>query len=114
MCPQPSTIISPNSVNMTVGSSNQFSSTVTGGLSPYTYQWYYTNGTAITGATTSTLTYKANITGTYNIYLNVTDSLNYKVTSNTATLNVYSQPTVTISPASVNITVGATHNSPPP
>ncbi len=103
---QPSVTISPNSVNMTINATQQFTSTVAGGLSPYNYQWYYSNGTAITGATTSTLSFKANSTGTYNIYLNVTDSLNYKVKSNVATINVYSQPSVVISPVSVSMTVG--------
>jgi hypothetical protein len=104
--PSLTTSISPAIVNLTVGNTQQFNSTVSGGLAPYTYQWYYTNNTAITGATTSTLTYKANLTGTYNIYLNVTDKLSNKVKSNTATLNIYSQPTVTISPVSVNIAFG--------
>ncbi len=100
--------INPVSVNKTIGATQQFTSTVTGGLLPYTYRWYYVNNTAIAGATTSTLSYKANFTGTYSIYLNVTDSLNYRVKSNTATINVYSQPTVTINPASANMTIGNT------
>ena len=91
---------------MTVGNTQQFTSTITGGLVPYTYQWYYANGTAISGATTSSLAYKANFTGTYNIYLNVTDNLNYRTQSNTATINVYSQPTVTISPTHVTLYYG--------
>jgi peptidoglycan/xylan/chitin deacetylase (PgdA/CDA1 family) len=98
--------ISPPSVSMTVGNTQQFTSTATGGLVPYTYQWYYTNNTAITGATTSTLNYKANFTGTYNIYLNVTDNLNYRVKSNTATLNIYSQPTASITPTSAVLYLG--------
>ena len=67
---------------MTIGNTQQFTSSATGGLIPYTYQWYYANDTAISGATSSTLVYKANFTGTYNIYLNVTDALNYRVKSN--------------------------------
>ena len=93
---------------MTVGGSQQFNSTVTGGLTPYSYQWYYSNGTVIAGSTSSTLMYKANITGTFNLYLNVTDSFNNKTQSNTATLNIYSQPTVTINPTIVNMTLGGT------
>ncbi len=105
---QPSVSISPTSANITAGGSKQFNSAVTGGLAPYTYQWYYANGNAISGATTPTLVYKANFTGTYSIYLNVTDSLNYRSQSNTAIINVYSQPVATINPASVNMTVGGT------
>jgi hypothetical protein len=105
---QPGVTINPTSVNMKVGSIQPFNSTLTGGLIPYTFQWYYSNGTIIIGATNPNISYKANSTGTYNIYLNVTDSLNSKTQSNTATINVYSQPSVTINPNSVNITVGNT------
>ena len=87
---------------------SNFTSTTVGGLAPYTYQWYYSNNTAIVGATASTLNYKANSTGSINIYLNATDNLNYQVKSNLAILNVYSQPTASISPASASITVGNT------
>jgi hypothetical protein len=106
----PSISISPTPVNLSVNSTQQFTSSVTGGSTPYTYRWYYTNGTAITGATASTLTYKANSTGTNNIYLNVTDSLSYRAQSNTATINAYSQPSVIINPTSVNMLVGNTQN----
>jgi hypothetical protein len=98
--------ISPPSVNMTVNATQQFTSIVTGGLTPYTYRWYYSNGTTIPGATASTLAYKANLTGTYKIYLNVTDKLNFLTQSNLATINVNSQPTTTISPAFVDMTIG--------
>jgi len=103
---QPSVSISPVSVNMTVGGTQQFSSSVFGGLAPYSYQWYYANGTTISGSAASNLTYTANSTGTYSIYLNVTDSLNFVTQSNTVSINVNSQPSVTISPAIVKITVG--------
>ncbi len=104
---QPTVTITPTSVNMTIGGTQKFNSTVTGGLVPYTYQWYYANGTSIAGATASNIAYKANFTGTYSIYLNVTDSLNNRIQSNSATLNVNSQPTATITPVAVNMTVGA-------
>jgi hypothetical protein len=100
--------ITPTSLNMTIGGTQLFNSTVTGGLLPYTFQWYYSNDTKIIGETNPTLSYKANSTGTYNIYLNVTDQLNFKTQSNTATINVYSQPSTIINPNSVNITVGNT------
>jgi hypothetical protein len=102
----PTVSINPNIVGMYVGQSQTYVSSVSGGIAPYFYQWYYSNGTAITGATTSTLTFKANSTGAYNFYLNATDNLNNKAQSNTATINVYSQPTVTINPTSVNMTIG--------
>jgi peptidoglycan/xylan/chitin deacetylase (PgdA/CDA1 family) len=102
----PSVTVSPSAVNMTVGTSRQFNSTVTGGLAPNTYQWYYANGTTIAGAMGSSLTYKANSTGAYTVYLNATDSLNFKAKSNIVTISVFSQPSVTISPALVNMTLG--------
>jgi len=98
--------ISPIQVNVTVGTIQQFSSNVTGGLPPYTYQWYYMNGTAITGAKNPTLNYMTNSTRTINIYLNVTDSLNYTTKTNTTTIKVYSQPFPTIDPTIANMTVG--------
>jgi phenolic acid decarboxylase len=101
---QTSVSIRPVSTNTTLGGSVQLNSTIAGGFSPYIYQWYYNNGTAIAGTATSTLTYKANYTGTYTIYVNVTDSLNFRTQSNQATINVYTQPSVTISPVSVNMT----------
>jgi hypothetical protein len=48
--------ISPASVVMDVGQSQQFNSIVSGGASPYTYKWY-SNGTAISGATSSNCTF---------------------------------------------------------
>jgi hypothetical protein len=101
-----SVTINPTTAYIAVGGSQEFTSTVTGRLSPYTYQWYYANGTAISGATTSSLAYKANFTGTYSIYLNITDSLNYKTQSNTATINVYSHLNAFISPTQVTLYYG--------
>ena len=101
---QLSVSISPTSANITLGGSQQFNSTVTGGFSPYTYQWY-SNNTAVPNATSSTWTFNPTSTGTYSIYVNVTDNFNYKIQSNTATISVYSQPSVTISPTSVNMTI---------
>jgi hypothetical protein len=103
---QPTVSISPTSAGISLGSVKIFNSTVSGGAHPYTYQWYYANGTAISGATTSSLAYKANFTGTYSIYLNITDSLNYKTQSNTATINVYSHLNAFISPTQVTLYYG--------
>ncbi len=105
---QPVANIAPSALNMTLGGTQLFNSVVTGGFLPYTFQWCYTNGTKIMDATNPTLSYKANSTGTYNIYLNVTDSLNVRIQSNTATIHVYSQPSVIITPYSVNMTIGNT------
>jgi hypothetical protein len=91
---------------MDVGQVQLFTSSSSGGSGSLSYQWYYTNGTAIMGATTSTLTYKANSTGTYNIYLNVTDSVSFTAQSNTATINVYSTLVASVSPTNTILYYG--------
>jgi hypothetical protein len=79
-----SVAVSPNSVIMDVGRSREFTATVTGGTSPYTYQWYL-NGTTISGATGTTYTFTPSSTAHYNIYVNVTDS---STTPNTSRSNI--------------------------
>ena len=101
--PPPSVTISPISVGMHLGESKTFSSSVSGGNPSYSYQWYL-NDTAQPGATSNTWTFTPTSTGTYKVYLNVTDALNYRVKSNSATLTVYSQPSATISPTSNSMT----------
>jgi peptidoglycan/xylan/chitin deacetylase (PgdA/CDA1 family) len=93
--PQLTISISPGSTNMAVGGSQQFSSSITGGLAPYSYQWYYSNGTAVPDSTTSSLTFNPTSTGSFSIYLKITDNLNSQVQSNVATINVASSPTPT-------------------
>ena len=95
--------ITPAASNMTVGGSLQINSTVSGGFIPYAYQWY-SNNSAISNGTNQNLTFVPSSVGTYNIVLNVTDVFNNKTQSNTATVIVYSQPSVTITPTSVNMT----------
>jgi PKD repeat protein len=82
--------ISPTSASITIGHSVPFTSTVSGGVAPYYYQWYL-NGTAVLGAKNSTWTFFPTSMGTYNIYLTVTDS------SGTTTKSNVAQVTVTIS-----------------
>jgi YVTN family beta-propeller protein len=100
-----SVAVSPASVTMDVGQSKTFTSTVSGGASPYSYQWYL-NGSAVGGATGSSYTFTPSSRGHYNVYLNVTDSANAKARSNTATATVNSALSVTTSPPSVTIGVG--------
>ncbi len=97
--------ISPASVNMMLGGSQTFTSTVSGGVSPYTFQWYL-NGSQVTGATSSTWTFTPASIGTYKIYSQVTDSYADNVQSNTATAKVVPSLVVTISPTQVRIDLG--------
>ena len=103
--PALSASISPASVNMFLGGSQTFTSTVTGGVSPYSYRWYL-NGTAVSGATGSSWTFTPASTGTFKIYLQVADSDAGNVQSNTATAIVRQPLVATISPTQVRIYLG--------
>ena len=98
--------ISPTQVRMYLGQSQTFSSSVSGGTPPYTYQWYR-NGTAVSGATSPTWTFTPTQTGHYNVYLRVTDSLNNIAQSNTVSdILVYNQLSVSVSPTHVILYFG--------
>lgn len=100
----PSVIITPTTVVMDVGQSQLFSSGVSGGASPYSYQWYL-NRSAVFGATSDSWAFTPVSAGSYTVFLNVTDSLGLKVESNIANVTVNSQlvaPTVTAKPAAVD------------
>ena len=81
--------ISPSSDVMDVGQSQLFNSSVTGGSSPYTYQWYL-NDASISNATSSAWTFTPSSSGTYTVYVNVTDSIGTSFKSNIATVTVSS------------------------
>jgi membrane carboxypeptidase/penicillin-binding protein PbpC len=88
-----------------MGQSVTFTSTVSGGYTPYNYQWYL-NGSAVSGATLSTWMFTPLTIGTYKVYLNVTDSSGNVAISDTATITVAPQLTISISPMSASILVG--------
>jgi hypothetical protein len=104
--PQATTLISPSSVNITVGATQQFTSTTTGGSTPYKYQWYL-NETVVLGANSSNWNFTPGTTGHYTVYLKVIDALSFEIQSNIITdITVNPQPTAAIIPASVNMTIG--------
>jgi hypothetical protein len=113
--PPPSVTVSPSSVVMDVGQSQQFTSTVTGGISPYTYQWYL-DGASVSSATSASWTFTPSTPGSYAVYLNVTDAVSAVGTSNTATATVSGAPspvpsatsTTTISDNSATVDQSAT------
>lgn len=83
--------ISPTSAEIKVGESVTFSSTVSGGEMPYSYQWYL-DGVEVSGATLNTWTFTSTLSGIYYIHLKVTDSNNNIVQSDTARITVSAVP----------------------
>jgi hypothetical protein len=97
--------IAPPSAIIDLGQSVSFTSTVSGGTSPYTYQWYK-NGTAVPLATLSSWTFTPTSAGYYNIHLNVTDSTCTKAKSNISPVTVNPSLSMSISPTSSVIKLG--------
>jgi parallel beta-helix repeat protein len=97
--------INPLSASIIVGQSVSFTSTVSGGYTPYSYQWYL-NDSVVSGAASNTWTFTPLTIGTYKVYLNVTDSSGNVAISDTATITVSPQLTISISPTSASILVG--------
>jgi len=81
--------INPMSDSMYLGQSLTFTSNVNGGVSPYSYQWYL-NGTLVNGATSSNWICTPAQTGTYHVYLEVTDSKGVIIQSDPAKIIVSS------------------------
>ncbi len=79
--------ISPSSVAIYVDQPQLFTSSVTGGTSPFSYQWYL-NDNPVSGATNPTWTFTPSSSGSYNVYLNVTDNAGSKAKSNIASVTV--------------------------
>ncbi|MEM3627876.1 MAG: PKD domain-containing protein [Candidatus Bathyarchaeia archaeon] len=65
--------ISPMSASMLVGQQVTFTSNVTGGTAPYTYQWYL-NDAAVPSANGTSWTFKPTAAGIYYVYLKVVDA----------------------------------------
>ncbi|MGC8618675.1 MAG: immunoglobulin domain-containing protein [Thermoplasmata archaeon] len=104
--PTLSVLISSPTASIDVGSSLQLTSQASGGVSPYTYQWYL-NGNPISGATSSTFSFDPSVAGTYSIYLAVADSSGLVKDSNTLTITVFSTLNFTASATSTSITNGS-------
>lgn len=87
--PPPSVSINPLSASIYVGQSVVFTSSVSGGTTPYSYQWYL-NGAPVSGATSSSWTFTSTTSGIYYVYLKVTDANNNVVQSDTSRITVSS------------------------
>jgi hypothetical protein len=83
--PVPSVSVSPAYAVVVIGQNQTFNSTVSGGTSPYSYQWYL-DGTAVAGATNSSWTFTPASSGAYTVYVNTTDKAGARATSNIATV----------------------------
>ena len=106
----PSITTQPSSVAITAGQTATFSVTATG-TAPLSYQWSQ-NGTAISGATSSSYTTPTETTSASGAQFTVVVSNSVgNVTSNAATLTVNAAPvapSITTQPSSVTITSGQT------
>jgi len=89
--PSLSVTISPADTTIYLGGSVSFSSSVAGGTTPYSYQWYL--GTSkVSDAVNPSWTFTPTAIGTYYVYLNVTDYRYRVAISNTARVEVRSPP----------------------
>ena len=89
--PPLSASINPLSASMLVGQSVTFTSTVSGGYTPYSYQWYL-NGNPVSGATSASWTFTPTTSGIYYVYLKVTDAKGNTAQSDTARIVVSTVP----------------------
>ena len=106
---------SPASINMDQTSMLSVLNDITGGTSPFLYQWmmevpggssYSAFGSATSSASSYDFDSASMFTGTYTFELVVSDSTGVYVTSNTVTVTVNGAPTVSVSPASWTMDVG--------
>jgi len=83
--------ISPTSASILVGQSVTFTSSVSGGYPPYSYQWYL-GGSQVSGATSASWTFTPTASGICYVYLQVKDATNNIAQSETARITVSSVP----------------------
>jgi hypothetical protein len=74
-----------------VGRSVTFTSTASGGYTPYSYQWYL-NGNPVSRATSNTWTFTPTTSGIFYIYLKIIDAKGNTAQSKTARVVVYTVP----------------------
>jgi PKD repeat protein len=89
--PPLSASISPLSASILLGQSVTFTSTVSGGYTPYSYQWYL-NGNPVSGANASGWTFTPTASGIYYVQLKVTDAKGNPAQSDTARITVTTVP----------------------
>jgi hypothetical protein len=98
--------VSPSgSITMDIEQSETFTITASGGMTPYTYQWYL-NDVAVSGATSSSWSWAPSSAGSYAVYVNITDATGYVATSNAASFTVNNALFCSITPTDVTIDAG--------
>jgi hypothetical protein len=97
--------ITPTSAVIDLGQYVTFNSIVSGGTTPYSYQWYL-DGSAVNGANQSSWIFTPSATGYYLVHLNVTDKVGNEAKSNVAQVTVNPPLSVEISPTSASIKLG--------
>ena len=102
--PPLSVSVRPLSASILVGQSVTFTSTVSGGYTPCSYQWYL-NGNPVSAATSTTWTFTPTANGIYYVHLKVTDSEGNTTQSETARIAV--APPVPVGGYSVPLQVRA-------
>lgn len=100
----------PTSRTITEGNDTTFTVVASGGITPYSYQWYFEDeGQPILGATSASFTLEDSVladSGDY--FVIVTDALGHFIQSNSALLTVnVSTMVVTLQPVSQNIATGS-------
>lgn len=83
--------ISPMATTTSVGAGILFTSTASGGYEPYTYQWYL-NGNPVPGATSANWMFIPTTSGTYYVYVTVTDAVEGHSTAQSGTARVEVSP----------------------
>jgi hypothetical protein len=83
--------IDPVSGTLNVGESLTFNSIVSGGVSPYSYQWYL-DGSPVIGVASNTWIFAPQHAGTHYVFLRVTESNGTTKQSNVATIFVNAVP----------------------
>ena len=83
--------INPMSTTVSLGQAVVFTSTVSAGTAPYSYQWYL-DGNSVPGATSSSWTFATATVGTHFVQLKVTDSKGNTGESGTASVEVTALP----------------------
>ena len=108
--PALSVSISPSLIVMDVGQSTIFTSDVSGGTAPHSYQWYL-NGTLVSGATGPTHTFAPSANGSVSVYLMVNDSATIPASamSDTATVLVNPSMYYLTSPSASSSVINALH-----